>query len=144
MMYCQFQMIAGGNLDFKHVWKTILHEEVKKIKRKQENRQMQKSKNCLSLRKLELLWITTVNHILYHDAWVSCQRIRKSVWQRETGGEGKKRDSVSNKASNRVQTDIRVHQRIVSGNSRCFYCYLLQEQTNKSGKDLLVRLKKTP
>lgn len=30
MMYCQFQMIAGGNLDFKHLWKTILHEEVKK------------------------------------------------------------------------------------------------------------------
>lgn len=29
-MYCQFQMIAGGNLDFKHLWKTILHEEVKK------------------------------------------------------------------------------------------------------------------
>lgn len=99
-MYCQFQMIAGGNLDFKHLWKTILHEEVKKDQEEAGEQADAEEQKILSLRKLELLWITTVNHILYHDAWVSCQRIRKSVWQRETGGEEKKgTQSLTNPAT---------------------------------------------
>lgn len=61
----------------------------------------------LSLRKLELLRITTVNHILHHDAWARHQRIR----ERERD---EKRDSASNEASSRERerekTDRRVQE----------------------------------
>ena len=69
-------------------------------------RRGRKKKEMLSLRKLGLLWITTLNHILYHDAWVKCQRIRESVWRRDRWREG---EAASNAAGSRAQIDRRVH-----------------------------------
>lgn len=69
----------------------------------------------LSLRKLELLWITTLRHILYHDVWVRCQGIRESVWQRDSWRE---RGPASNKSSSREQIDRRVHVWITPSSTR--------------------------
>lgn len=57
--------------------------KIKRERAAEEADAEERKKDMLSLRKLELLWITTLKHILYHDAWVRCQGIRESVWRRD-------------------------------------------------------------
>lgn len=66
------QSYLEGN--WTNVWKITRPGNQEKAGEEEERG---KDEEMSFLRKLELLWITTLSCILYRDVWVNCQRIRE-------------------------------------------------------------------